>query len=102
MFHTGFNKQGYFYFGIAPKWRKRFSRLWQWLTHPFRRKVKPEDRDPLEIALEKALKEMAGLPEDIKKTKDKDGWVTYSEQKKLFRTRERNSWFRPDSTNFPH
>jgi len=92
MFHTGFNGRGYFYFGIAPKWRKRFRRLWQWFTCPFRRKHIP---DPMEVAFEKALKEMASLPKDIQKTEGKDGWITYAEHKQLFRTRNQASWRNP-------
>jgi hypothetical protein len=55
----------------------------------------------MEVAFEKALQEMAGLPKDIQKTEGKDGWITYAEHKKLFRTRSQAKWRSTDDNRLP-
>ena len=81
-----------FYFGMKPVWKARFKRLWVWLTRPFRRKPKPSR---LEVAFDEALEKMC-LPDDVKKEEDKKtGWITYTESRKLFKTRDQSSWHRP-------
>ncbi len=79
---------------------KWLSRLWAWLTSPFRRKSKHVP-SAMEVAFEKALREMSGLPKDIQKTEDKDGWITYAEHKKLFRTRSQTAWRSTDDNRLP-
>ena len=43
---------------------KWLSKLWAWLTSPFRRKPKHVP-SAMEVAFEKALREMSGLPKNI-------------------------------------
>ncbi len=81
------------------KWLKW---LWAFLTRPFRKKPKPKHKpSAMEVAFEKALQEMAGLPKDIQKTEGKDGWITYAEHKKLFRTRSQAKWRSTDDNRLP-
>jgi len=99
MFHFGIEEKGYLFIGLKPKWRRRFQRLWKFLTcprHIFKRKTK------LEVAFDKALKEMT-LPTEIRKLeKDKDGWVTYEEFRVVFRTRDASAWREAGDNRLPN
>lgn len=103
-FHFGFRHHAgwdntYFFLGFDPRLKKGLGRFWRWL---FRIKKKPKILpDALEAAFDKALHAMADLPKEIKKTKGKDGWITYAEHKKLFRTRDQTAWRSTDDNRLP-
>lgn len=80
---------------------KWLSRLWAWLTRPFRKKVPKHVPSAMEVAFDKALHAMADLPKEIQKTEGKDGWITYAEHKKLFRTRSQAKWRSTDDNRLP-
>ncbi|MEK0326569.1 MAG: hypothetical protein QQN63_12795 [Nitrosopumilus sp.] len=99
-FHLGFTDKwnnSYFFIGFGPRWRK----VWAWLTSPFRKKTPKHVPDRMEVAFDKALHEMADLPKEIQKTEGKDGWITYAEHKKLFRTRSQAKWRSTDDNRLP-
>lgn len=105
-FYFGFRRHEgwdgtFFFLGLDPRKDKGLGRFWRWL---FRIKRKPKKKvltDPLEMAFDKALHEMADLPKEIQKTEGKDGWITYAEHKKLFRTRSQAKWRSTDDNRLP-